>query len=141
MGKLDGRNGTSATANHKERQMINDEVNNPKHYTSGSIECIDAIKAALSPEEFDGFLKGNILKYTWRERHKGGKQSMEKALWYMNRWLANKEMAQASVSIVKESGKPTTLAHALGLKEQANKADELDAYDQVEAHYFRREMM
>jgi hypothetical protein len=59
----------------------------------------------------------------------------------MNKWLSNKDIAQASVSIGKESGRPTTLAHALGLKEQVNKADELDAYDQVEAHYFRREMM
>jgi len=62
-----------------------DMVNNPPHYTAGSIECIDAIKAALTPEEFRGFCKGNALKYVWRERHKGGKESLEKAQWYLAR--------------------------------------------------------
>ena len=47
---------------------MTDAVNNPSHYNSGGIECIAAIQAALTPEEFRGYLKGNILKYTWRER-------------------------------------------------------------------------
>ena len=33
------------------------------HYRHGEIECIDAIQAALTPEEFRGFCKGNVLKY------------------------------------------------------------------------------
>lgn len=64
-----------------------DEVNRPEHYTAGSIECIDAIQAALTPEEFRGFLKGNVFKYNWRERKKGGKQSLEKAQWYLAKLL------------------------------------------------------
>lgn len=64
-----------------------DNVNHPEHYTSGGIECIDAIQAALTPEEFRGFLKGNVIKYTWRERKKGGSESLEKARWYINRLL------------------------------------------------------
>ena len=43
-----------------------DLVNNPSHYTQGGIECIDAIKASMSDEEYAGFLKGNALKYLWR---------------------------------------------------------------------------
>ena len=31
-----------------------DMVNSPAHYNQGEIECIDAIKAALSEEEFRG---------------------------------------------------------------------------------------
>jgi hypothetical protein len=62
-----------------------DYVNNPPHYTKGEIECIDAIKAALTPEEFAGFCKGNALKYVWRERHKGGPESLAKAVWYLDR--------------------------------------------------------
>lgn len=65
-----------------------DVVNHPPHYTAGGIECIDAIQAALTPEEFRGFLKGNVLKYTWRERHKGGEESLKKAQWYLARLLA-----------------------------------------------------
>lgn len=58
-------------------------INKPTHYTQGNIECIDAIKSALTPEEFMGFCKGNIIKYTWRERHKGGMESLQKAMWYL----------------------------------------------------------
>ena len=59
-----------------------DPVNHPQHYTGGKIECIEAIEAALTPEEFRGYLKGNILKYIWRERNKGETESVEKAIWY-----------------------------------------------------------
>jgi hypothetical protein len=64
-----------------------DDINHPTHYTSGKVECIDAIEAALTPEEFRGFLKGNILKYTWRERQKEGDKAMGKARWYLDRML------------------------------------------------------
>lgn len=62
-----------------------DPVTSPPHYTAGEIECIDAIRAALTPEEFRGFCKGNVIKYTWRERHKGQDESLAKAVWYLER--------------------------------------------------------
>ena len=43
-----------------------DMVNNPPHYNKHGIECIQAIRAALTDEEFKGYCKGNVLKYTWR---------------------------------------------------------------------------
>lgn len=61
------------------------DVNHPAHYNAGGIECIDAIQAALTPEEFRGYCKGNVLKYCWREKHKGGDESLEKAAWYLDR--------------------------------------------------------
>ena len=64
-----------------------DVVNHPSHYTDGGIECIDAIEAALTAEEFRGYCKGNNLKYTWRERHKGGTESLKKAQWYLDRLI------------------------------------------------------
>ena len=64
---------------------LTDNVNRPAHYTQGSVECIDAIKAALTPDEFAGFCKGNALKYIWRERHKGGAESLAKAGWYLDK--------------------------------------------------------
>lgn len=68
-----------------------DPVNHPEHYTKGGIECIDAIEAMLTPEEFEGMLKGNALKYIWRERHKAGNESIQKAIWYLTRllWFRN----------------------------------------------------
>ena len=64
-----------------------DLVNHPPHYTDGSIECIAAIEAQLTPEEYRGYLKGNIAKYAWRERHKGGTESLRKARFYLNRLI------------------------------------------------------
>ena len=61
-----------------------DLINAPPHYRQGDIECIDAIRAALTPEEFRGFCKGNVIKYTWRERHKAGDGDLKKCGDYLN---------------------------------------------------------
>lgn len=58
---------------------MSDPVRSPSHYTQGGIECIDAIRAALTPEEFRGYCKGNVIKYAWRERLKGGNEDLRKA--------------------------------------------------------------
>lgn len=68
-----------------------DVVNHPYHYTDGAIECIEAIEAALTDEEFRGYCKGNCIKYIWRERHKGGTESLKKAQWYLNRLIERDE--------------------------------------------------
>lgn len=66
--------------------MADDPVNHPTHYTNGGIECIDALAAALTPEEFRGFLKGNVIKYLWRANLKSNAaQDHAKAAWYLDR--------------------------------------------------------
>lgn len=67
--------------------LATDMVNAPPHYTKGGIECIEAIEAALTPEEFRGYLKGNVFKYNWRCNHKNGKEDLKKAAWYLNRLI------------------------------------------------------
>jgi hypothetical protein len=65
-----------------------DLVNSPPHYTAGGIETIDYIKAKLTPEEYVGYLKGNVIKYTSRAGKKDDMvQDLEKAQWYMNRQI------------------------------------------------------
>ena len=64
-----------------------DMVNHPPHYTAGGIECIEAIRAALTPDEFRGHCKANAMKYIWRERNKGGDESIRKAIWYLTEML------------------------------------------------------
>jgi hypothetical protein len=61
---------------HKERHMEierenknkpkPDMVNHPPHYTQGGIEMLDYIKAKFPPEQYIGFLRGNIEKYNTR---------------------------------------------------------------------------
>ena len=69
-----------------------DVVNHPSHYTDGGIECIEAIEAQLTVEELRGYLKGNIAKYVWREKHKGGTESLKKARWYLDRLIGLDEV-------------------------------------------------
>ena len=66
-----------------------DMVNHPPHYRAGGVECIDAIQAALTPEEFAGHCKACVLKYVWRERHKGGLESLKKGQWYLQKLIDN----------------------------------------------------
>jgi len=42
------------------------------YYDAGGISVIDYIKAKLTPEQFKGFLLGNIIKYSGRLNHKDG---------------------------------------------------------------------
>lgn len=62
---------------------IVESVNHPEHYTRGDVECIDAIRSALGADGFRSYCLGNVIKYVWRHRHKGGKEDLSKALWYM----------------------------------------------------------
>ena len=72
----------------KECPVLTDNVNHPSHYTDGGIECIEAIEAQLTPEEYRGYLRGNCAKYLWRCNMKGAtKQDLEKCQWYLNRLL------------------------------------------------------
>jgi hypothetical protein len=66
--------------------MNRDNIN-PNHYKQGKIEAIDAIQSSMTPEQFKGYLKGNIFKYCWRFEDKGGIEDLKKAQWYINRLI------------------------------------------------------
>tara|TARA_R110000764_G_scaffold94690_5_gene178461 strand:+ start:5320 stop:5676 length:357 start_codon:yes stop_codon:yes gene_type:complete len=73
---------------------VDDVVNNPSHYNTGSIECIDAIEESMSSVAFKGYLKGNCMKYLWRYDYKGKQvQDLQKAGWYLHKLtsIVNKE--------------------------------------------------
>tara|TARA_R100000329_G_scaffold132148_1_gene111628 strand:+ start:17 stop:262 length:246 start_codon:yes stop_codon:yes gene_type:complete len=67
----------------------NDPVNHPAHYTvNEGIECIEAIEATLTPEEFRGYLRGQVIKYVWRCNYKGKRlEDLEKAEWYLKKYI------------------------------------------------------
>ena len=64
---------------------MSDMVDHPEHYNSGKIEVIDVI------EDWGlGFHEGNAIKYIGRHKHKNGAvQDIEKAIWYLKRYLQN----------------------------------------------------
>ena len=69
-----------------------DPVNHPAHYTSGGIECIDAMQAAFGDEAVKDFCLCNAFKYLWRHRNKNGVEDLKKARWYLDRLIREMEV-------------------------------------------------
>ena len=69
------------------RNVSDDQmVENPAHYNKGGVEAIDAIKASLSAEGFEAYLKGSVMKYLWRyESKERPAQDLAKAAWFLER--------------------------------------------------------
>ena len=68
----DGANGVSA----------NDLQIGGQHYKEMGVQPWDVMEAVLTPEEFIGFLKGNIIKYSMRQGKKDSDDA-NKAKHYM----------------------------------------------------------
>lgn len=71
-----------------------DPVNRPAHYTSGGIECIDAMQAAFGAEVVKDFCLCNAFKYLWRHHSKNGVEDLKKARWYLNRLIREMEVEE-----------------------------------------------
>jgi hypothetical protein len=72
--------------------MVTDNVNSPAHYGQGQIEAIDYISDFLTPEEYQGYLRGNIAKYLHRWPWKGKPvEDLKKAAWYLDRLIKEQE--------------------------------------------------
>lgn len=68
-----------------------DNVNNPKHYAEGGIECIEAMEAAFGKEQVKDFCKLNAFKYLWRADKKNHLEDLKKANWYINKYIELEE--------------------------------------------------
>ena len=53
------------------------------HYKDMAIQPWELMEAVLTHEEFVGFLKGNIIKYSLRAGHKDGSDDLGKCRHYM----------------------------------------------------------
>ena len=74
--------------NHPSQPMQHDAVNHPSHYTSGKVECIDAIESAIHAMQGErAFLTGQVIKYLWRWPLKNGVEDLRKARWYLDRLI------------------------------------------------------
>lgn len=63
-----------------------DDAINPAHYkVEGLPEAIDIINHLMTPEQYEGYLWGNILKFAYRYGRKGDKaDTAGKIAWYAN---------------------------------------------------------
>jgi len=71
----------------RKEKTYGDDVDSPFHYNKGSIECVDAIEAASTKEEFEGYVRANVLKYVWRFRYKDKIKDLRKARWYLDKLI------------------------------------------------------
>lgn len=64
------------------------------HYDRGTIQPIDFMEGSFTPDEYRGFLKGQIIKYVSRYRYKGTPEAdLVKAQTYLM-WLTDFERKQ-----------------------------------------------
>lgn len=69
-----------------------DNINQPSHYTAGTVECIDAIEAATTGlEGIEAVCTANVIKYIWRWKLKNGLEDLKKARWYLDRLISKIE--------------------------------------------------
>ena len=68
-----------------------DMVNNPPHYASGKFECIEVMEDALSKEAVMNFCICNAFKYIFRHKKKNGIEDIQKAKWYLNKYIELEE--------------------------------------------------
>lgn len=66
---------------------MDDLINHPSHYETGTIECFDVIVETQGIVAAMQFCICNAMKYIYRHKRKGGFQDIEKANWYLNKWL------------------------------------------------------
>jgi len=61
--------------------------NKSTYYDQGGIEVLDVIKAKLTPEQYEGYLLGNAIKYALRANWKGSKERDLEKLGNYAGWL------------------------------------------------------
>lgn len=64
-----------------------EDMTNPSYYNvEGASQPIEDMEALMTPEQFEGFLWGNIIKYSKRFGRKGDKiLTLGKIIWYADR--------------------------------------------------------
>lgn len=60
---------------------------NSSYYDVGGIEVLDVIKAKLTPEQYEGYLLGNSIKYALRSNFKGSKERDIEKMKNYGKWL------------------------------------------------------
>lgn len=71
----------------KEVEFKEDVVNHPSHYELDKYECIDVMIEVFGIEAVKSFCQCNAFKYVWRMNRKNGTEDVEKAMWYLKKYL------------------------------------------------------
>ncbi|MBR1732154.1 MAG: DUF3310 domain-containing protein [Alloprevotella sp.] len=66
-------------------------VNHPEHYAAGQYECIDVMVDIYGAADTQIFCVLNAFKYIWRCWRKNSTEDIQKAVWYLNKYLELEE--------------------------------------------------
>ena len=64
-----------------------EEINHPDRYAGGKFECIDVMLDVFGADAVKHFCILNAFKYLWRAEKKNGVEDIEKAVWYLNKYI------------------------------------------------------
>ena len=82
---------------------MNEKIN-PQHYQRDGMECIDAIKAAVQNlSGAEAYETGSAIKYLWRWKEKGGKDDLNKAIWFIQDMIAEIEDQELQADLMAEA--------------------------------------
>lgn len=76
------------------------------HYSSKTIQPWAAMEAWMTREEFIGYLRGNVIKYTARCNDKGGIEDLKKAQHYLSKLVEFIEAPHARLQTEEGAGTP-----------------------------------
>ena len=92
-----------------------DAVKRPAHYTTGHVECIDAIESMIGDDSSIDYCRAQAVKYIWRLPHKGKPlQDARKAQFYIDRLVEK---------LIADNGKDQRRAGNEGTGSDKQKAD------------------
>jgi len=78
-----------------------------EHYTNKGIQPWDAMAAWMSPDEFEGFIRGNAIKYLARYKDKEGLKDVLKAQHYVAKLV---ELITPQAPVKRGRGRPLAKA-------------------------------
>lgn len=64
-----------------------DNVEHPSHYETGKYECIEVMIEVMGVDAVKDFCVCNAFKYIYRHKRKNGVEDLEKAKWYINKYI------------------------------------------------------
>jgi hypothetical protein len=80
-----------------------------EHYTNKAIQPWDAMASWMSPIEFEGFIRGNAIKYLARYKDKEGLKDVLKAQHYIAKLvelITPKDITPKDITPTKQRGRP-----------------------------------
>jgi hypothetical protein len=68
-------------------QMAMDHQVGGTHYANKTIQPWEFMESVMTEEQFEGYIRGNVIKYLSRYPEKGGRLDLEKAKHYLDKLL------------------------------------------------------